>query len=45
MNDGKNVQPFETSEYRARFDKPRVAISDAGIDALVEISEVLSVGI
>ncbi|MGX5844715.1 M24 family metallopeptidase [Mesorhizobium sp. ArgA1] len=36
---GRNiVQAFETSEYRARLDKVRTLMSNAGMDALVVIS-------
>ncbi|MER9606640.1 Xaa-Pro peptidase family protein [Mesorhizobium sp. M0243] len=37
---GKNiVQAFETSEYRARLDKVSALMSDAGMDALLVISQ------
>ncbi|MER8734276.1 Xaa-Pro peptidase family protein [Mesorhizobium sp. M1227] len=39
MNDRNFVQAFETSEYRARLDKVRGLMSDAGMDALVIISQ------
>ncbi|RWC27073.1 MAG: aminopeptidase P family protein [Mesorhizobium sp.] len=39
MNDRNFVQPFETSEYRARLDKLRILISNAGMDALLVISQ------
>ncbi|RWC27075.1 MAG: aminopeptidase P family protein [Mesorhizobium sp.] len=39
MNDRKIVQAFETSEYRVRLNKVRVRMSDAGMDALMVISQ------
>lgn len=39
MNDRNFVQAFETSEYRARLDKVRALMADAGMDALVVISK------
>ncbi|MDK1492939.1 Xaa-Pro peptidase family protein [Sinorhizobium sp. 7-81] len=33
------VQAFETSEYRARLDKVRASMANAGMDALVVLSE------
>ncbi|WP_292231893.1 Xaa-Pro peptidase family protein [Mesorhizobium sp.] len=39
MNDRNIVQAFEMSEYRARLDKVRGLMSNAGMDALVVISQ------
>ncbi|RWQ61954.1 Xaa-Pro peptidase family protein [Mesorhizobium sp.] len=39
MNDRNIVQAFETSEHRARLDKLRTLMSNAGMDALVVISQ------
>ncbi|TIT86763.1 MAG: hypothetical protein E5W59_22370, partial [Mesorhizobium sp.] len=39
MNDRKIVQAFETHEYRDRLNKVRVLMSNAGMDALVVISQ------
>ncbi|MER9058431.1 Xaa-Pro peptidase family protein [Mesorhizobium sp. M0910] len=39
MNDKNIFQAFETSEYRARLNKVRALMSDAGMDALMVISQ------